>query len=159
MPLFGRPHLVSYPQGVAGALGSGAPAHAAVTIALLHYLTRADGTPPAGRWIAFRELPDGLFYAAAFASRAEAPLAALGLAALQRAAAALGGSPLALGDAGYAFAALPRLPLAVVVWAADEEFAAQASIFFDAAAGHYLATEDLAGLGESLARSLLGASR
>ena len=139
--------------------GGAAPAHAAVAIVLLHYLTRADGTPPAGRWIAFRELPDGLFYAQSFTSRGETPLAqAFSVAALRDAAAAVGGSPLPLGDAGFAFQALPRLPLAVVLWTADEELPAQASLLFDAAAGHYLATEDLAGLGESLARSLLTAS-
>ena len=106
--------------------------------------------------------PDGLFYAASFAQRAEAPLAQAfgagsgGLEALRVAAAAAGGLPLELADAAYAFQALPRLALAALVWAGDDEFPAQASMVFDAAAGHYLPAEDLAGLGGLLARRLIG---
>ena len=161
VPLFERPHVVTHPEGEVSAGGS--PVHVAAGILLLHYLLRADGAPPAGEWRAFRELPDGLFYAASFAERAEAPLAktfgaAGGLDALRTAAAAAGGRPLKLADAAYAFQALPRLSLAVLVWAGDEEFPAQASMVFDGAAGHYLPAEDLAGLGGQLARRLISAA-
>ena len=161
VPFFGRPHLVTHPGGDVSA--GGAPAHVAVSILLLHYLLRADGVPPAGEWLAFRELPDGMFYAASFAQRAEAPLAQAfgagsgsgdGLERFRGAAAVAGGLPLELADAAFAFQALPRLALAVLVWAGDEEFPAQASVVFDAAAGHYLPAEDLAGLGGLLARRL-----
>ncbi len=52
-----------------------ARAHMTIAIVLMHYLLTADGTPPADRWLAFRELPDGLFYAQAFAGHAEGLLA------------------------------------------------------------------------------------
>ena len=159
VPFFGRPHLVTHPGGDVSA--GGAPAHVAMSILLLHYLLRADGVPPAGEWRAFRELPDGMFYAASFAQRAEAPLAqafgagsSSGLEAFRGAAAAAGGLPLELADAAFAFQALPRLALAVLVWVGDDEFPAQASVVFDAAAGHYLPAEDLAGLGGLLAGRL-----
>jgi len=163
LPFFGRPHLVTHPGGDVSA--GGAPAHVAVSILLLHYLLRSDGAPPAGEWLAFRELPDGMFYAPSFVERAEAPLAQAfgaspavgsegGLEAFRRAAAAAGGLPLDLADAAFAFQALPRLALAVLMWAGDDEFPAQASVLFDAAAGHYLLAEDLAGLGGLLARRL-----
>jgi hypothetical protein len=168
------------------AAGATRPVHAAVTIALLHYLLRADGTPVADHWVAFRELPDGLFYATSFAQRAEQPIARVfasaagiprdelsggpsaavrglhgdeprhGLGALRRAAEAAGGRLLGLGDVSFSFTALPRVPLAVVVWAGDDELPADASILFDETAGHYLPAEDLAGLGESLSRTLVG---
>ena len=163
VPFFGRPHLVTHPGGDVSA--GGAPVHVAVSILLLHYLLRADGLPPAGEWLAFRELPDGLFYAATFAQRAEVPLAQAfgagsgggdGVSRLHAAAAAAGGLPLDLADAAFAFQPLPRLALAVLVWDGDEEFPAQASVVFDAAAGHYLPAEDLAGLGGLLARRLIG---
>ena len=157
VPFFGQPHLVTHSEDDVSA--GGAPAHVAVSILLLHYLLRADGTPPAGEWCAFRELPDGLFYAASFAQRAEAPLAQAlgtgGLEVLRAAAAAAGGLQLDLADAAFSFQALPRLALAVLVWDGDEEFPAQASVVFDANAGHYLPAEDLAGLGGLLARRLI----
>ena len=168
VPFFRQTHLVTHPGGDVSA--GGAPVHVAASILLLHYLLRADGTPPAGEWLAFRELPDGLFYAASFAARAEAPLAQAfgapstgdsgqGLERFRAAAAAAGGAPLELADAAFAFQALPRLALAALVWAGDDEFPAQAKVMFDAVAGHYLPAEDLAGLGGLLARRLIdGAS-
>jgi hypothetical protein len=160
VPFFGRPHLVTHPGGAVSA--GGAPAHVAVSILLLHYLLRADGAPPAGEWLAFRELPDGMFYAAAFAQRAEAPLAQAfgagsgsGLEAFRGAAVAAGGLPLELADAAFSFKVLPRLALAILVWDGDDEFPAQASLVFDAAAGHYLPAEDLAILGGLLAQRLV----
>jgi hypothetical protein len=66
----------------------------------------------------------------------------------------LGGRSLALADAAYRFEAFPRLPVAVLLWAGDEDIPAQARILFDAHAGHYLPTEDLAGIGDWLAHRL-----
>ena len=170
VPFFGATHAVTHPGGEVSFMGTsaGSPspgpqaghpmvAHPTVAIALLHYLLTADGTPPADRWATFRELPDGLFYAQAFAGHAETLLAArLGadLPAFRQAATALGGSPLDLADAGYRFQALPRLAMAVLLWEGDDEFPGQARVLFDAHAGHYLPTEDLSGLGDWLAHRL-----
>ena len=164
VPFLGTPHIVSHPDG--NVCVAGKPAHVAVRIMLLHYLLQADGTPPSGDWVAFRELPDGLFYAASFADRAEAPLeaafggpsAAGGLDAFRRSAAAAGGEPFAAADAAFAFQALPLLRLAAMLWEGDDEFPARAQIVFDAAAGHCLPAEDLAGLGGLLARRLVSAA-
>ena len=175
VPFLGAAHLVTHPDGDVRA--GDAPAHVAVRILLLHYLLRADGTPPANEWVAFRELPDGLFYAASFADRAEAPLEAAfggltasgepaaggpaatgGLDAFRAAAAAAGGEPFAAADVAFAFQVLPRLRLAVMLWQGDDEFPAQGKIVFDAAAGHYLPAEDLAGLGGLLTRRLVSAA-
>jgi hypothetical protein len=164
VPLFGRPHLVTHPGGEVLAAPD-EPVHVAVGILLLHYLLAADGTPPAGAWSAYRELPDGLFYATSFAQRAEQPLALAfaasteGLDAFRAAARATGGDALTLGDASFRFTALPRVDIAVLVWAGDDEEPGEARVLFDAGAGHYLAAEDLAGLGGQLAHRLVAAAR
>jgi Domain of unknown function (DUF3786) len=178
VPLFGRPHLVAHPGGEVTAAKAGRepgqpaqppapgePAHIAVAILLLHYLLLADGAPPAGAWSAYRELPDGLFYAASFADRAEAPLTRAfagsrsSLDAFRAAARAAGGDALTLGDASFRFVALPRVDIAVLVWAGDGEEPGEARVLFDANAGHYLPAEDLAGLGGQLAHRLAAAAR
>ena len=171
-PFFGRPYLVTHPQGIvetlpvemlhatslqADAASPQKPAHISIQILLLHYLLTADGVPPADRWLTFRELPDGLFYAQAFAGHAEGLLAERfgeDLEGFRRAAGALGGSRIDLADAAYRFQALPRLAVAVLIWQGDEDFPAQARVLFDAHAGHYLPTEDLSGLGDWLAHRL-----
>ena len=172
VPLFGRPHLVTHPDGEVTALTAGGdpaapgePAHIAVAILLLHYLLLADGAPPAGAWSAYRELPDGLFYAASFADRAEMPLtrafagSPAALDAFRVASRAAGGDALTLGDASFRFVALPRVDVAVLVWAGDDEEPGEARMLFDANAGHYLPAEDLAGLGGQLAHRLAAAAR
>jgi hypothetical protein len=169
VPLFGAPHLVTHPGGEVTAAGPGPaepgrPAHIAVAILLLHYLLTADGLPPAGTWSAYRELPDGMFYSFSFMQRAEQPVARAfaaspgGLDAFRAAARALGGDSLTLGDAAFRFVALPRVDVAVLVWAGDDEEPGEARVLFDASAGHYLPVEDLAGLGGQLAHRLLAAA-
>jgi hypothetical protein len=157
VPFFGRPHLVTHPDGVATVEATGQAAHVSITIMLIHHLLAADGSPSTGQWIAFRDLPDGLFYARAFAGRAENYLAArlgTGIAAFREASLRLGGQPLSLADASYVFQALPRVPVSALLWAGDDEFPVRARILFDASAGHYLPTEDLSGLGDWLAHHL-----
>ena len=74
---------------------------------------------------------------------------------LRAAAGRLGGADLDLADAAVRFQALPRVPVAVLLWKGDEEFPGQAGILFDASAHHYLPTEDLAGMGDWLAHQLV----
>ena len=73
---------------------------------------------------------------------------------MRAAAGRLGGADLDLADAAVRFQALPRVPVAVLLWKGDEEFPGQAGILFDASAHHYLPTEDLAGMGDWLAHQL-----
>jgi hypothetical protein len=128
---------------------------------VLTYLVTADGTTPSGRWIGFRELPDGMFYAQAFQGYSGGRLVrelAGGLEALRRAAERLGGEPLSLGDAGYVFTVLPRVRLALVYWEGDEEFPSQARVLFEDSASHYLPTDGLAILGSQLIGKVLKAA-
>lgn len=164
VPFLGGDHHVRHPDGEVTGSVSGGAVHMATAVLLLHYLLTADGTPPAGEWAAYRELPGCLFYAAAFAGRTETPLArrfggsAAAAEGLAAAAEPLSGERLDLADAAFRFRALPRVAMAALVWAGDEEFPGSAAVLFDAAAGHYLPPEDLAGLGGLLAQRLAAAA-
>lgn len=121
---------------------------------LLQYLVQASGDPPAGRWLAFAELPNGMLHDAPFRVDAIAPLARVfgdRPELLIRAAGQLGGHEIRLaGDAGVAVQALPRILFGVLVWRGDEEFPARANLLFDAAAAGYLSTAALYVLGVNL---------
>jgi len=161
VPYLGKIYEVDWPAGTVRLSGNLHEADIATRILLLHYLLTADGTPLASKWIAFRNLPGGLGYEAAFQGRASARLArAFGTDSqpFKVAARNLGGERLSFGDASYLFRVLPRVWLAVVLHLADEEFPASANILFDAASSHYLPTEDLAVLGGMLAGRLKAAS-
>lgn len=129
---------------------------------ILTYLVTADGTAPSGRWIAYRDLPDGMFYAQAFRGYAEnrlvRELGEDGVEAFCQAATQLGGEPIEIGDAGYAFQMLPRVRLAVVYWLGDEDFPSRASVLFENTGPHYLSTDGLAVLGSHLVSAILRAA-
>jgi hypothetical protein len=156
LPLLGRVYSLRWPE-LALAREDGEQSAEELQILVLDYLANGDGTPPTSRFIGFQELPDGAFYRHAFQGYSGDQLVRdLGgdVETFRRAAESLGGEPLSIGDAGYAFRVLPHVMLAVVWWAGDEEFAASATVLFDASAGRYLPTDGLAILGRMLCQRL-----
>ena len=160
--LWGKPYTLVHPELVARD-ATGAEASTDKQALLLMYLHTADETPlaPAGKWLAYRELPGGMFYANAFHGYAELRLAQAFNGDVERfrtAAVGLKGSKLTFGDASFEFVALPRILVAAVYWLGDEDFPSNASILFDAAASHYLPTDAVGALGSQLVSRLIGKS-
>jgi hypothetical protein len=131
-------------------------------IVLCHYLLQAKGTAPSGQLITFRQIPDGQFYDAAFQQRTRGPfLSCFGdKPDLFRASAEqLAGVPVAAGDAGMIFSALPRVPIQLILWQGDEELPSESTILFDATISDYLPAEDIAVLSGMLVYRLMGIAR
>ncbi|WP_366921892.1 DUF3786 domain-containing protein [Metallumcola ferriviriculae] len=134
-------------------------------ILILHYLVAASGNPIEKDYISFKELPGGEIYNTPFTNRSIRPFLQLFGSSPEEfrgAATNLGGKPETLGDVSFTFAALPRVPVTVVLWEGDEEFDASANILFNRSASGYLPTEDfafLAGLTVSKLKSLAEAER
>ncbi len=149
---FGRAYLVG-PDGVSTADGG----EAAFThrIVLAWYLLHAGRGEPADRFVPYRELPGGQDFARSLAQTVEGRLAAgfgRRVDELVAAATAIGGqeagerSP-AAADASLYFAALPKVPLLLTFYEADEDFGAEAKVFYDITAPNFLDLECLAVLG------------
>lgn len=125
---------------------------------VLTYLETADGGPPAGRWVTFRDLPNGSFYNEAFQAYGPDRLAKrwqLDIAGFDAACRGLGGTRADFGDAGFVFTVLPRVDMAAVYWLGDEDFASKASILFDANAHCFMVIDGLAILGSRLVARIL----
>jgi len=155
---YGTPYVIEHPTAKVWAQETGEMPSYGLQTLFLHYLLTANGHPLIGEWVSFRELPDGLFYQQAFRQRSLLPLEdkfGHNRAAFERAATALRGERLDLADSSFRFHALPRVPLAALLWTGDEEFPPSIQILFDASAGGYLPTEDLAMVGGMLSGSLL----
>ena len=159
LPYWNKTVNLSWPDLQAVDEASGKPCSLFDTSLLLYYLSFADGTPLADRWVSFRELPGGGFYHQAFQGYSSDRLArSLGEAPdrYEAAARALGGLKLSgLSGLAYRFQPLPRFPLASILWVGDEEFPARASILFDAQACHYMIIDGCALLGSGLVSRLL----
>ena len=158
LSLLGREYRVPLRDGLVYDAASASPAAVSTTLVVLHYLVTADGSPISREWIAFRSLPGGAIYEQAFRQQCLDPLAAaFGHCPeeLRAAAERLGGVEAGMGDLSYIFHPLPRLPMACVLWLADEELGAEANLLYDATAPHYLPTEDLAAVGRMVAFGLI----
>ncbi len=156
----GTDYLISYPQGeVMTTSGETVDEHLAIL--LLLYLTEAGGRLVEGRWIAFEQISGGAGYIGSFRGRVVAPLLrAFGQRpeALREAASGLDGSSLDMGDAAVVLEALPRVPIAFVLWSGDDEFAPSASVVFDASIEGYLDAEAVTVLAELATRRMIEAA-
>jgi hypothetical protein len=127
---------------------------------LAYYFDGVKGVPLSGEWIAFKEIPDGMFYAQAFQGYSGNELARVfqnDLGAFIRANEKLGGKSESFGDAAFSYRILPFVPILVVCWLGDEDFPASYRILFDSNAHHYLVTDAYAILGSNLTRQLVKA--
>ncbi|MDI6893087.1 MAG: DUF3786 domain-containing protein [Bacillota bacterium] len=141
---------------------TGAEAPQWLAILTLHYLNGAGGDPLRGELIPFRDLPGGRVYDANFEKRVRARLVrryAHQPALLVEAGKRLGGEAADMGDAAVRLLPFPRVPVWMVLWAADEEFPAQANVLFDGSVGSYLCTEDVVVLCEQMVAEMINLSR
>jgi hypothetical protein len=160
---WGTPVGISWPDLKAWRLVDGLECSVYDAGMLLYYLREADGTAIADRWIGYRELPGGSFYSQAFQGYSGDRLARTfgeRPEVYSQTAHTLDGIPLtALPGVAFAFLPLPRIRLATILYPGDEEFAARASVLFDAAASHYMTTDGLALLGAGLVGRLIQAGK
>lgn len=136
---------------------SGQECDALTQAMLAYYFYTSDGAAVHGELIAFRELPDGQFYASAFQGYTGNKLAGVfgnDIEAFAKAAHGTGGKSLVVGDAAYQFQALPRVPVAVVCWLGDEDFPTSYRVLFDKSIDHHLPTDACAILGSMLTAKL-----
>jgi len=160
VPFLGTPYLIEGPGGEVRFKGLGDKAPALwEKIIVLHYFNKADGSPLAGKWITVKEIPDSRLYLPNFEKRAVAPL--LGRfgrdpEAVRGPAVALGGARADLGDVSVTVPVFPRVPITLVFWKGDEEFAPRVQILFDGTIVNYLPTEDIILASQMLAFRVIG---
>lgn len=154
IPFFNREYRLSFPE--AEAEGLHLPQW--LRLVFLHYLTNSSGVPISGEWITYRYLPGAQLFEGRFYNMAVRPLVRTfghDLEGFKKACEALGGTFMdRLGDAAFRFMALPKFPMACIIYKGDEEVPPSGNILFDASAPHYLSTEEAAYLGEYLVESL-----
>ena len=127
-------------------------------ILILHYFTRARGTPLSGRMITYKELLEGINYYPTFFKRAIQPIVNYFGSQPERVleiAEKLGGHRVDFGDMAVTINAFSRVPITPVLWKGDEEFAAEGNIMFDSTISDYLPTEDITILSEIIAWRLV----
>ena len=154
-----QPFTISIPEGeIAPADDTSEQLTPRDRLIILHYFLTAKGTPPSGKLVTFRELPEGGVYQPTFAKRTIQPLLAnfgkephnlLLFSQL------MGGYKADYGDTAITINAFARVQVTFVVWQGDEEFASQGNVLFDANITDYLPTEDITVLCEIITWKLV----
>ena len=135
-------------------------------VLLLHYLNGAYNAAAGGRveeWISFQDLPEGRFYMDAFIKRAKNPLLeTFGSNPKKMAELAIkiyNASPGAFGDCSVIVQALPMIPVVLVLWEGDDEFAPEGNILFDRGISSIMSAEDIAWLAGMVVYPLVGMAK
>jgi hypothetical protein len=114
-------------------------------LVLLHYLLEAQPREPSGKLIGEKEIPGGEVFFRGPHGLPLKPLTDLfgprpGL--LGAVAQTMGGTPVQMGDLGFQFRILPRIPLVLVLWEGDDEFEPEMLLRFDSTVASQLARLD-----------------
>lgn len=126
---------------------------------ILIYVKRAGKSPLTGKWVAFRELKDGIVRSESFNGACELAIAGMferdGQGLLDKMN-ILGAREVSGYSAPHSFVMypLPKVPFLLLLWPGDEEFGAECKILFDSTADEYLDVETLLYLGIALVRAL-----
>ena len=146
---------ISYPEGIIDCPQDITPLPLEEQALILQYLTSATGVELSGKWISYAELPYGMLHYRPFKLKLLYPWQKhWGPTGKAPAVVTPGGTGSGIGDVGIVIPVLPRLPVAVILWTADEEFPAKANMVFDSSAPAYLSTASLYVLGAVLTRRL-----
>ena len=124
---------------------------------ILHFLLTADGTPLTGKWILYRELPDGLFYGDTIPGILQPLIKKYENSGQDfiKKISDLGG----VIDKSFKFAAVlypfRKFPALFVFEEKDEEFEADLRVLFDSSAPHYLKSDIIKTLVVYMVKKLL----
>ncbi len=153
IPYLGQSYLITLPHIEVSLADSAKNVPLRDKVLILHYFISAKGSPPANKLITFRELPEGSAYFPTFSKRTVKPLLDHFGKEPQRLIAAaekMGGQKADYGDAAVTINAFSRVPITIILWQGDDEFAPQGNVVFDATIADYLPTEDITVLCETI---------
>lgn len=128
-------------------------------LVILHYLDLADGTEPTGELFSFRDMINGMIRGGKFEFTAARSFQRILKGQTEenmlRACRKLGGEKIpGKGDLTVKFFFLPKIPVTMSFWFADEEFPASGHMYPDRTIDHYLQIEDAVTVGEILLNRL-----
>lgn len=152
-------YTVDHKNRMIMSLSCNAPAKEFTSVLILHYLIqKAKGLPRlTGQWLNFRELSGIEGYYEAFRRRSLEPVIRKYGANPQGIVFCLerfSGKKAEGGDASVVIETFAQVPALIKIWGKDEEFGADANMFFDASINHIFCTEDIVVLAQIVAGQL-----
>jgi hypothetical protein len=132
--------------------------HPWIAVPVLNYILHGAGVPLTGKWVPLRELKDGSAYGPLFGQRSEKPLKKVAdnypdlFEDMIRLFYGKQIEPYYRADISLILYPLPKVPILICYWKADEGMESSLNIFFDSSAERNLPIESLYALGSGLVR-------
>lgn len=153
-----QPHIITLPDAEVSLMAGEQTVPIREKLLILHYFTQAKGTPLSNKLVTYKELKEGINYFPVFSKRAIKPLVNFfgnEPHRLPDVAAILGGHKADYGDVAVTLNAFSRVPITLVLWKGDGEFAPEGNIMFDSTISDYLTNDDIHVLCETIAWRLV----
>lgn len=118
--------------------------HEYFPVFIVHYLLHAKAIDVRGEWISEKDVPGGAaFFCGPHAIPGHFITDRFGnnIDAFKQRCRQLGGTSLEMGDAAYTFHITPRIPVAVLYWAGDDDFPPESKLLFDKSIADQLALD------------------
>ncbi len=131
--------------------------HAYFDLFMVHYLLGAKAVETAGQWISEKDIPGGTTFFRgphAIPTHLISSLFNNNMQGFKNRCEQLKGYPLELADAAFGFEITPRIPVAVLYWAGDEEFPGEAKILYDKTIERHLASDIIYALAMGICQRL-----
>ena len=143
---------VDYVQRNIISMSCNIPAKDYYKLLILHYLSNQGKVSniTENSWISFKELDGGDAYFSAFRKRAIEPILRKygdNPSSIFERARSFNAEKIGNGTAAIAINAFPKIKVAVILWAKDDEFSAECNMLFNPEIKHIFPTEDVAVLG------------
>ncbi len=132
--------------------------HAWFSLPLLDYVLHSRGEAPSGRWVPFRELPNGRTWQPLFERRCERPLKRIAdvqsdlFADLVKMFSGTAAKAAFDSNISVVLHPLPKVPLLICYWNAEEDIESKLHLFFDDTAEQNLSIDSLFTLGTGMVR-------
>lgn len=140
--MWGDRYLVDWGNGTIERDGATMPhPHAYFYLFIIYYLLLSKDITPQGEWISEKDLPGGVtFFRGPHLLPTDLISDRFGndLQGFSNFCEKLGGAPLELADAAFAFAITRDITIAILYWTGDEDFPAEAKILYDKAITDHL---------------------
>jgi len=135
LQIWGDTYIIDWSEGkIERSSATMPPPHTFFYLFVIYYLLLPQDIEPRGEWISEKDLPGGTTF---FRGPHLLPTSLISerfandLQGFCQRCKKLGGTPLKLADAAFTFTITRDIPIAVLYWAGDEEFPAEAKILYD----------------------------
>lgn len=157
LPVWGVDYAIYPDAGKISCISDSGLLHEYFSLFAIHYLLTAKKSPPANDWISEKDMLGGAtFFRGPHAIPTHLITGRVGnsIEEFRQLGATHHGSPLNMADAAFRFAITDRIPVAVLYWAGDEDFPAEAKILFDKTLPDHFALDIVFALASGLCEQL-----